>query len=114
MHASEPHATASQGGRFVFRAKVFDADDLRRANTRIAHELVERNHGATDLVLVGLFTRGPAIAERIAASIAAFEGVQVPVGSLDVAFYRDDIAIREVAPRGHTDVPVDVSGRIVC
>jgi len=104
---------ASEGGRFVFRAKVFEADDLRRAHTRIAHEIVERNHGAGDLVLVGLYTRGVAIARRIADAIADFEGVDVPVGALDVAFYRDDIALRPVQPLGPTEVPVDVSERTV-
>src|SRR5215471_21859043 len=73
------------------RAGVLDAADLRRAHTRIAHEIVERNHGADDVVLVGLYTRGLAIARRIAAAIAEFERVDVPVGALDVAFYRDDI-----------------------
>jgi pyrimidine operon attenuation protein/uracil phosphoribosyltransferase len=113
--AGQPNdATAAPGGgRFVFRTKVFDADDLRRAHTRIAHEIVERNHGAEDLVLVGLYTRGVAIAQRLAAAIESFEGVAVPVGALDVAFYRDDISIRPVQPLGPTEVPVDVSGRVV-
>ena len=113
--AGQPNdATAAPGGgRFVFRTKVFDADDLRRAHTRIAHEIVERNHGATDLVLVGLYTRGVAIAQRLAAAVESFEGVGVPVGSLDVAFYRDDISLRPVQPLGPTEVPVDVSGRVV-
>ena len=57
------------GGRFVFRAGVFDAADVRRAHTRIAHEIVERNHGADGVVLVGLYTRGLAIARRLAAAI---------------------------------------------
>ena len=81
----------------VLRTRVFDAADLRRALTRIAHEIVERNHGATDLVLVGLYTRGVAVA----------------VGALDVAFYRDDIGLRSVQPLGPTEVPVDVTGRTV-
>jgi pyrimidine operon attenuation protein / uracil phosphoribosyltransferase len=102
-----------EGGRFVCRAQVFSADDLRRAHTRIAHEIVERNHGAEGLVLVGVYTRGVAIARRLADVIAGFEGVTVPVGALDVAFYRDDIALRPVEPLGPTEVPVDVSGRIV-
>ena len=106
-------AAAGNGGRFVFRARVFDADELRRAHTRIAHEIVERNHGATDLVLVGLYTRGVAIARRLADIISSFEPVEVPVGALDVAFYRDDIALRAVQPLGPTEVPVDVSGRVV-
>jgi pyrimidine operon attenuation protein/uracil phosphoribosyltransferase len=99
--------------REEFRASVFDAGDLRRAHTRIAHEIVERNHGADDLVLVGLYTRGPAIARRLATAIEGFEGRAVPVGALDVSFYRDDIALRSVTPVGPTEVPVDVSGRVV-
>ena len=57
---------------FVFRARVFDADDLRRAHVRIAHEIVERNHGADALVLVGLYTRGVAVARRLAEAIVSF------------------------------------------
>ena len=98
---------------FVFRTRVFDATDLRRAHTRIAHEIVERNHGADNLVLIGLHTRGPAIAHRLAESIASFEQTPVPVGTLDVAFYRDDIGLRKVQPLGPTEVPVDITGRIV-
>jgi pyrimidine operon attenuation protein/uracil phosphoribosyltransferase len=97
----------------VLLSRIFAADDLRRAHTRIAHEIVERNHGATDLVLIGLYTRGVAIARRLAAVIEGIEGVSVPVGALDVAFYRDDITLRPVQPLGPTDVPVDVSGRVV-
>ena len=113
--AAQPEDTPAtrEGGRFVFRAQVFDADDLRRAHTRIAHEIVERNHGAEDLVLVGLYTRGVAVAQRLAVAIEAFERVAVPVGALDVAFYRDDIGLRPVQPLGPTEVPVDVSGRTV-
>jgi pyrimidine operon attenuation protein/uracil phosphoribosyltransferase len=101
------------GGRFVFRTRVLDASDLRRAHTRIAHEIVERNHGAEDLVLIGLHTRGPAIARRLAEAIESFEETAVPVGTLDVAFYRDDIGLRPVQPLGPTEVPVDVTGRVV-
>jgi pyrimidine operon attenuation protein/uracil phosphoribosyltransferase len=95
------------------RARVFEADDLRRAVTRIAHEIVERNRGAENVVLVGLYTRGVAVAARIAEAIESFEGVRVPVGDLDIAFYRDDIGIRSVAPQGPTKLPVDVTGQIV-
>jgi pyrimidine operon attenuation protein/uracil phosphoribosyltransferase len=91
---------------------VFDAGDLRRAYTRIAHEIVERNHGADDVVLVGLYTRGVALARRIASSIASFEAIEPALGSLDVAFYRDDIGLRPIAPAGPTEVP-DISGRVV-
>lgn len=95
------------------RAEVFDAATLRRAVTRIAHEIVERNQGATDVVLVGLYTRGVVIAQRIAAAIAGFEQTTVPVGLLDVAFYRDDIGLRPVQPLGPTEVPCDITGRVV-
>ncbi len=110
---ARPEVLFSDGGHFVFRAKVFDANDLRRAITRIAHEIVERNHGAEDLVLLGLYTRGVAIAHRIAKAITSFEDVTVPVGALDVAFFRDDISLRQVVPLGATEVPVDIGDRIV-
>ena len=100
-------------GRWLLRAHVFDTSDLKRAVTRIAHEIVERNHGADNIVLVGLYTRGVAVAHRLAAAIESFEGVKVPVGALDVSFYRDDIALRRVSPLGPTEVPVDVTGRVV-
>jgi len=96
----------------VLRTSVFDAADLRRALTRIAHEIVERNHGATNVVLVGMYTRGVALSQRLATAIASFEGVEVPLGALDVSFYRDDIGLRPVAPLGPTEVP-DISGMVV-
>jgi pyrimidine operon attenuation protein/uracil phosphoribosyltransferase len=124
--AAEPEqATTPEGGRFfvperaegegslVRRAQVLDADDMRRAHTRIAHEIVERNHGADDVVLIGLYTRGVAVARRLAQAIERFEGVAVPVGALDVAFYRDDIGLRPVQPLGPTEIPVDIGGRVV-
>jgi pyrimidine operon attenuation protein / uracil phosphoribosyltransferase len=100
-------------GPWLLRARVFEDRDLKRAITRIAHEIVERNHGADDLVIVGLYTRGVAVARRLAQAIASFEGVEVPVGTLDVSFYRDDIGLRPVSPLGPTEVPVDVTGRVV-
>jgi pyrimidine operon attenuation protein / uracil phosphoribosyltransferase len=113
--ARQPAPDPAPDGGFlsVRRAKVFDRDDLRRAHTRIAHEIVERNHGAGDLVLIGLYTRGVAIAQRLAAVIASFEGPEVPVGALDVSFFRDDIGLRPVDPAGPTEVPVDITGRVV-
>jgi pyrimidine operon attenuation protein / uracil phosphoribosyltransferase len=111
--AAEADTAELAPDEFVLRTVVFSADDLRRAHTRIAHEIVERNHGAGDLVLVGLHTRGPAIARRLAAAIESFEGVVVPVGTLDVAFYRDDIGLRAVQPLGPTEVPVDIGGQVV-
>jgi pyrimidine operon attenuation protein/uracil phosphoribosyltransferase len=73
---------------------VMSADDIRRAVTRIAHEIVEHNRGTADLVLVGVRTRGVPLASRIADAIAAFEGEMLPVGSLDIGLYRDDLSAR--------------------
>jgi pyrimidine operon attenuation protein/uracil phosphoribosyltransferase len=110
MHARENAPTS--GAEPELRTRVFDAADLRRALTRIGHEIVERNHGADDVVLVGLYTRGVALSQRIAAAIASFENVEPALGTLDVAFYRDDIGLRPVAPTGPTEVP-DISGKVV-
>lgn len=111
--AAELQTTAAREGGFSLRTRVFGADDLRRAYTRIAHEIVERNRGAGDVVLVGLHLRGPEIAQRLADAIESFEDVKVPVGALDVAFHRDDIGLRHVHPLGRTEIPVDVTGRVV-
>jgi pyrimidine operon attenuation protein / uracil phosphoribosyltransferase len=100
-------------GPAVLRTHVFDAADLRRALTRIAHEIVERNHGADDVVLVGLYTRGVALARRLASAIASFEAGEPALGALDVAFYRDDIGLRPVVPEAVTDIPFDLTGRTV-
>jgi pyrimidine operon attenuation protein/uracil phosphoribosyltransferase len=113
-NASEPNPAQEAPQAFgapVLRTQVFDADDLRRALTRIAHEIVERNHGADNIVLVGMYTRGVPIARRLASMIASFEQVEPPVGTLDVAFFRDDIGLRPVAPTGPTEVP-DLTRRV--
>ncbi len=105
------HADAVEAG-FVLRTRVFDAGTLRRSITRIAHEIVERNHGANDVVLVGLYTRGVELSVRIADAIESFEGQRPALGQLDIAFFRDDIGLRAVAPVGPTEVP-DITGRTV-
>jgi len=102
------------GGRvFIARAEVMSADDVRRALMRIAHEIVERNHGVEDLVVIGLQTGGVPLAERLTAALAEVEGTPVPLGSLDVAFYRDDIGLRPVLPEEVTAIPCDLAGRVV-
>src|SRR5437016_14352467 len=93
-------AAGTTGADLVFRTGVFDAADLRRALTRIAHEIVERNHGADPVVLVGMYTRGVALARRLADAIASFESVTAPRGTLDVSFYRDHIVLLPAAPWG--------------
>jgi len=89
------------------------ADDVRRAITRMAHEIAERNRGLQDVVLIGLQTGGVAIADRLAATLAEVEGASLTVGTLDVAFYRDDIGLRPVLPEAATDISVDLTGTTV-
>jgi pyrimidine operon attenuation protein / uracil phosphoribosyltransferase len=84
---------------------VLDGPDVVRALTRIAHEILERNKGPQDLVLLGIPTRGVPLARRIAARIAEVEGTQVPVGSLDVTMYRDDLRLRPARTLEHTVIP---------
>jgi pyrimidine operon attenuation protein/uracil phosphoribosyltransferase len=90
-----------------------DAEDLRRAVTRIAHEIVEHNQGLEGVVLVGLQTGGVPLAGRLAEALQRIEGVNVPVGTIDVAFYRDDIGLRPVLPEAVTDIAIDLTGRAV-
>jgi pyrimidine operon attenuation protein / uracil phosphoribosyltransferase len=87
--------------------------DVRRALTRIAHEVVERNRGTDDLVIVGIRTRGAFLADRLASSIASFEGPELPSGALDVSLYRDDVALRGPRNLESTTVPRDLDGRVV-
>ena len=89
------------------------ADDLRRAITRIAHEIVERNHGLVDLTLIGLQTGGVPLANRLAAELERIEGTTVPAGTLDATFYRDDIGLRPLLPEAVTEIPDDLTGRTV-
>ncbi|MGV3758991.1 MAG: bifunctional pyr operon transcriptional regulator/uracil phosphoribosyltransferase PyrR [Actinomycetota bacterium] len=90
-----------------------DADDVRRAIWRMAHEIVERNHGLDNVILIGLQTGGVLMAEAFAEALAEIDGADVPVGTLDVALHRDDIGIRPVLPEAVTDIPVDLDGAIV-
>ena len=96
------------------RGELLDAEDIRRALTRIAHEIIERDKGAADLVLVGIANRGDHLARRLADEIERIEGSRVPVGVLDITFYRDDIGLRAEAPEvQETRIDVDITGRTV-
>jgi pyrimidine operon attenuation protein / uracil phosphoribosyltransferase len=91
--------------------RLMDEAEVRRAVTRIAHEIVERNKGAERVVLVGIAARGDDLARRLSAEIGRIEGRTVPVGALDITFYRDDIGIRAEAPEVHeTRIDFDING----
>jgi pyrimidine operon attenuation protein/uracil phosphoribosyltransferase len=92
---------------------LLTADDMRRAITRMAHEVVERNHGATNVVLAGLQTRGVPLARRLAAEVDRIEGVGLPVGSLDINLYRDDLTRRPQPLVRPTSMPADIDGKTV-
>jgi pyrimidine operon attenuation protein/uracil phosphoribosyltransferase len=95
-------------------AKVMDPTDVRRALTRIAHEIVERDKGGEGVALVGIADRGDHLARRLADEIARIEGGTVPIGVLDITFYRDDIGLRAEAPEVHeTRIGFDVGGKTV-
>jgi pyrimidine operon attenuation protein/uracil phosphoribosyltransferase len=93
---------------------VFGPDDIRRALARIGHEILERTHGGREVVLLGIPTRGVSLARRLAARLASTEGSNIPVGSLDITLYRDDLRLRPARALGHTDVPASgIDGKIV-
>jgi pyrimidine operon attenuation protein/uracil phosphoribosyltransferase len=83
---------------------------VQRALRRVAHEIAERNRGLEDVVIIGLQTGGVELADRIAQVLAEVENTSVPVGTLDVAFYRDDVGIRPVLPEAATRMPGDLTG----
>jgi pyrimidine operon attenuation protein/uracil phosphoribosyltransferase len=106
---AETKAPPAEDGR-----TVLDARDISRALTRIAHEILERNKGPEGLVLLGIPTGGVPLARRVAARIASVEGVDIPVGSLDVTMYRDDLRMRPARTLLPTDIPPGgIDGRTV-
>jgi pyrimidine operon attenuation protein / uracil phosphoribosyltransferase len=113
MAERERRTTPPYGGVFVARSQVMDADDVRRAIWRMAHEVIERNHGLEGVLLVGMQTGGVGLADALADALRDIDGTAPPVGSLDVALFRDDIGIRPVLPEAVTDIPVDIDGAIV-
>ena len=93
---------------------VLGAEEIRRALTRIAHEILERTDGAADVVLLGIPTRGVALARRLSQRLAQVEDHPTPAGSLDITMYRDDLRLRPARALGHTEVPPPgIDGRIV-
>jgi pyrimidine operon attenuation protein/uracil phosphoribosyltransferase len=96
------------------KAEIVDADGLRRIVTRIAHEIVERNKGVEDLVLVGIRRRGVPLATRMAEKIKEFEGKAPFEGSLDITLYRDDLSTVSHQPVvGSSEIPVDITNKVI-
>ena len=93
--------------------QIMNDQDIRRALARVAHEILERNRGVEDLVIVGIHTRGVHLAQRLANNLSEFEGSEVPVADLDINLYRDDVKSR-MSPRIRpTRMPVDIQGKKV-
>jgi pyrimidine operon attenuation protein/uracil phosphoribosyltransferase len=110
----KPLASRRREVIFMPEKILMSSMDMERALVRIAHEIVERNKGAEHLVLVGMQTRGVPLAHRLAATVKKLENISVPVGSLDISLYRDDLSSLELKPVLHrTDVPTDVTGKHV-
>ena len=94
----------------MIKSVVMNTDEIDRAITRIAHQILEHNKGAGNIALAGIVTRGDVLAKRLAAKIAQIEGAEVPLGKLDISFYRDDFATY-LSPEVHsTDILFDIDG----
>ena len=92
------------------KARLLDAEAIRRSLVRIAHEIIEHNKGVSDVALIGIRTRGAVLAKRLAAEIEAIEHKPVPVGALDITLYRDDLSRIAPNPVVHaTDIPFDIT-----
>ena len=99
---------------FVKKNVLLDAEAIRRAIVRISHEIIERNKGVENVVLVGIHTLGVPMAERLAAAIEKIENVKVPVGMLDITMYRDDLSTLDYNPVVHgTEIDSDLTGKTV-
>lgn len=100
--------------KFVKKNVIMDADAMRRAIVRISHEIIENNKGVENVILVGIHTRGVPLAQRLAQSIAAIEGVEVETGSLDITLYRDDLSALAYNPIVHdTKIDCDIEGKTI-
>ena len=97
-----------------FKAQILDEQSFERTLVRISHQIIEKNHGVENVCLIGIRTRGVPLAKRIAANIRSIEGVEVPVGELDITLYRDDLSTIADAPIvSSTHVPFSVAGKTV-
>jgi len=113
MAERERTSTPPDGGVFAVHSHPMDGDDVARALWRMAHEIFERNQGLADVVIIALQTGGVGLAERLTENLCEIAETSVELGTLDVAFYRDDIGLRRVVPEAPTSIPVDLTDRVV-
>ena len=113
MAERERRQAPPYGGVFAARTRVMDSADVQRAVWRMAHEIIEANQGIEEVILIGLQTGGVSMADALAGALNAIASVEVPVGTLDVAFYRDDIGLRPVLPEAVTHIPWPLDSRTV-
>ena len=116
MPATEPSGapvTPPPGSAGEATRVVMDADRITRACARMAHQILEANRGAKDLMLLGIPTRGVHLAHRLAAAMAEVEGVEIPTGSLDITMYRDDLRRHPTRAVGHTHLPGPIDDAVV-
>ena len=99
--------------KYQVKSVVMDAAEIERSLTRIAHQILETNHGASEIALVGIVTRGDILARMLAEKIGDIEGTKIPLGSLDISFYRDDF-LTHLSPEVHgTDITFNIDNKIV-
>lgn len=100
--------------KFIEKNRIMDEAGMRRVLTRISHEIIEKNKGVADLAIIGIRRRGGPMAERLAEKIKEIEGVEIPVGILDITLYRDDLTTLAQQPMvRRTEVPFDITGKII-
>jgi len=93
--------------------EILSSDEIRRTMTRLASQVIERSRDLSNLVVLGIYTKGVALAENLAKQIEVLEGVSVPVGAIDITFYRDDLDQIGVRTPAKTDIPFDLTGKTV-
>lgn len=109
-----PTAKPAESGNSNNSRVVLDSTDISRAITRLAHEIVERTHGASNLTLLGIPTRGAALANRLAEKIEQIQGSSISVGAIDVTMFRDDLRLRPARALLPTKIPAEgIDGRLV-
>ncbi len=105
---------AQAGGFLLAKKIIMTPEDIRRTLARIAHEILERNKAIEHVILIGMHTRGVPLAKRLVANIEAYEGVEIPVGTLDISLYRDDLSSSNLQPIvKHTDIPTSINGKSI-